>query len=172
MAVIAFTNARWRAVWLSVLLVQFTSQSTLGLARWNVPTREQRQLEKLIAEHVPHDRAIAAPQRLAAHLTDRPKLYMFDYWQMEDDWKRAELVVVGFHGHVLGWYTWGKLEKDKLPRMRPYLKPLYTDPQDPRFRVFEVLPSAANAPTIADPGATAEDPDGPTKPRPRAPVSH
>jgi hypothetical protein len=160
MAVIAFTNPRWRAIWLTVLLVAFTSQSTLGLARWTIPTRDQRNLHKLIAEHVPHDRAIAAPQRIAAHLTDREKLYMFDYWQMEDDWKRADMVVVGFHSKALGWYDWHTLQSKKLPRMRPYLKQVYQDPNEPRFEMFEVLPSAAQAPSIAEPGATAEDCDG------------
>ena len=160
MAVIAFTHPRWRAIWLTVLLVAFTSKSSLGLARWNMPTRDQRNLQKLLAEHVPSDRAIAAPQRIAAHLTDHPKLYMFDYWQMEDDWKRAELVVVGFHANWLGWYDWRTLQKKKLPLMRPYMKQLYQDPSDPRFELFEVLPSAASAPSIADPRATAEDCDG------------
>ena len=159
MALIAFTNPRWRALWLSVLLVGFSSQSALGLARWNLPKREQRKLAKQL-EQVPRDRAIAAPQRIAAHLTDRPKLYMFDYWLMEDDWKRAELVVVGFHGKDLGWYTWNVLQTKKLPRMRPYLQLQYEDPEDPRFQIFEVQPEAAHAPTIADPNATAEHYDG------------
>lgn len=157
MAVIALNDARARALWLAVLLVAFTSKSALGVARWNVPTPAQRNLEKLLAEHVPYDRAIAAPQRIAAHLTDRPKLYMFDYWQMEDDWKRADLVVVGFDHLKLGWYSWDILQDIKLPLMRPYLKVVYADRADPRFRVFEVLPSAKYAPTIAAPGATAED---------------
>lgn len=166
MAVIAFTNRRWRAAWLVVLLAAFTSQSTLGLARWNLPTPDQRNLQKLLEEHVPRDRAIAAPQRIAAHLTDIPQLYMFDYWQMEDDWKRADVVVVGFHGKQLGWYDWRTLQSKKLPRMRPYLRQIYQDPNDPRFELFEVLPSAATAPSIASPGATAEDCDGEEAPAP------
>jgi uncharacterized membrane protein len=164
MAVIAFTNTQWRAVWLTTLLVLFTAQSTLGLSRWNLPTRDQRNLQKFLAQHVPHDRAIAAPQRIAAHLTDRPKLYMFDYWGMEDDWKRADLVVVGFHSNSMGWYNWKILQNKKLPRMRPYLKQVYQEPSDPRFQVFEVLPSAATAPTIASPGATAEHAEGDEEP--------
>lgn len=160
MAVIAITDPRLRAVWLGVLVVAFTSQSALGLARWNLPTRDQRKLAKLLAEHVPRDRAIAAPQRIAAHLTDRPKLYMFDYWQMEDDWKRADLVVVGFHSKSLGWYDWSVLQNTKLPRMRPYVRTVYQDPQDPRFEILEVLPTAATAPSIANQGATAENSDG------------
>jgi hypothetical protein len=81
---------------------------------------------------------------------------MFDYWEMEDDWKRAEVVVIGFHGNWLGWYPWETLEKKKLPRMRPYMRELYQDPDDPRFQVYEVLPSAKNAPTTASSRATAE----------------
>jgi uncharacterized membrane protein len=159
MAIIAIRDPRLRGLWLAVLLVGFTAQSTLGLARWTIPTVDQRKLEKQLQANVPHDRAIAAPQRIAAHLTDRPRLYMFDYWQMEDDWKRAELVVVGFHSKNLGWYTWPTLQGKKLPRMRPYTQQRYQDPDDPRFEILEVLPSAAQAPTIADPRATAEDCD-------------
>jgi hypothetical protein len=51
--------------------------------------------------------------------------------------------------------------------MQPYLKTIYQDPKDPRFQIFEVQPNAINAPSIADPGATAEHNDGdPTLPVP------
>lgn len=155
-AVGAMPTPRVRDVWLATLLVCFTSVSALGIARWSFPTPAQRRLASLLAAHVPHDRAVAAPQRIAAHLTDRPKLYMFDYWKMEDDWKRAEIVVTGFHGGWLGWYSWQTLQNKKLPRMRPYLRELYRDPEDPTFQVFEVLPSAATAPSIESSKATAE----------------
>jgi uncharacterized membrane protein len=161
MAVVAFSqHPRARALWLVVLLVGFTSTSALATARWNVPTQAQRRLAKDLAAHVPKDRAIAAPQRIAAHLTDRDRLYMFDYWLMEDDWKRADIVVVGFHGLSIGWYRWDMLEEVKLVRMQPGLKLLYQSPEDPRFRVFEVLPSAKDLPSIADPGASADSPVG------------
>lgn len=156
-ALIALTNPRWRAIWLSVMLVGFSAQSALGLARWTLPTPYQRKLAQQLREHVPHDRAIATTQRIATHLTDRPKLYMFDYWLMEDDWKRAELVVVGYHSKGLGWYSWDALQHTKLPRMRPYLELLFEDPSDPNFQIFKVLPSAVDAPTIANPGATGEN---------------
>ena len=110
--------------------------------------------------HVPKDLAIAAPQRIAAHLTDRDRLYMFDYWQMEDDWKRADIVVVGFHAHWLGWYGWGTLDEIKLTRMAPGLELLFQSPTDPRFRIFKVLPSAKDVPSIADVEATDESPAG------------
>jgi uncharacterized membrane protein len=167
----AMPSRRVRAAWLAWLLVGFTSVSALGIARWTVPTPAQRRLASLLDKHVPRDRAVAAPQRIAAHLTDRPKLYMFDYWQMEDDWKRAEIVVTGFHGNWLGWYSWEMLETRKLPRMRPNLRELYRDPGDPTFQVFEVLPSAATAPSIASPTATAEDVGEvlPKRPKARAP---
>ena len=159
MGVIAMSTPRARAIWLAVVLVAFTSQSALGIARWTVPTKDQRRLAKLLDEHVPNDqRAIAAPQRIAAHLTDRERLYMFDYWLMEDDWKRADLLVVGFHGGSLGWYSWKLFTDRKLPRMLPYLRLVYQDEVDPRFRVFEVLPSAKTAPPTAAPGATADSP--------------
>jgi uncharacterized membrane protein len=160
MAVVALSHPRARAVWLMVMLVGFTSSSALATARWSVPTQAQHQLAKDLAAHVPDDRAIAAPQRIAAHLTDRERLYMFDYWLMEDDWKRADIVVVGYHGSSLGWYRWDTLEESKLARMQPGLKLLYQSPEDPRFRVFEVLPTAKHLPSIADPNATAESPTG------------
>jgi len=160
MAVFALSHPRVRAAWLIVMLVGFTSSSALATARWNVPTKAQRQLAKDLAAHVPHDRAIAAPQRIAAHLTDRDRLYMFDYWQMEDDWKRADIVVVGFHGGWIGWYDWEMLDEVKLVRMMPGLRLLYQSPNDPRFRVFEVLPAAKDLPSIADPAATADSPTG------------
>jgi hypothetical protein len=125
MAVIAFASSRFRALWLSVMLVVFTAPSALGVARWTVPTKAQRRLSEQLATHVPHDRAIAAPQRIAAHLTDREKLYMFDYWQMEEDWKRADLVVIGYHGASLGWYSWSTLHDEKLPKMLPHLRQVY-----------------------------------------------
>ena len=160
MAVVVLSHPRVRAVWLLVMLVGFTSSSALATARWNVPTKAQRQLAKDLAAHVPKDRAIAAPQRIAAHLTDRERLYMFDYWLMEDDWKRADLVVVGYHGSSLGWYRWEMLDEVKLVRMQPGLELIYQSPEDPRFRVFEVLPSAKDLPSIADPDATADSPTG------------
>ena len=159
MAVIAMKSARMQALWLAVLLIGFTSSSALGIARWTVPTHAQRQLSKLLDAHVPNDhRAVAAPQRIAAHLTNRDKLYMFDYWLMEDDWKRADILVVGFHAPSIGWYSWKTLESRKLPKMLPYLKELYRDSADPRFRIYEVLPSAKTAPPTGDPRASAADP--------------
>jgi uncharacterized membrane protein len=138
MAVIAFSQSRFRALWLAVTLVAFTAPSALGVARWNLPTAAQNRLRKQLDEHVPYDKAIAAPQRIATHLTDRKRLYMFDYWQMEDDYKRADIVVVGYHGKSMGWYTYKKFEEEKFPRMLPDLKEIYQDPKDPRFRLYEV----------------------------------
>jgi uncharacterized membrane protein len=138
MAVIAFTASRYRPLWLAVLLVAFMAPSALGVARWNVPTSAQRRLLAQLAEHVPHDKAIAAPQRIAAHLTDRPRLYMFDYWQMEEDWKRADIVVLGYHGDSMGWYTTKIFEQEKFPKMLPELRMIYQDPKDPQFRLYEV----------------------------------
>jgi hypothetical protein len=160
MAVVALNHPRARAIWLVVMLVGFTSSSALADARWKVPTHAQRWLAKQLTLHVPKDRAIAAPQRIAAHLTDRERLYMFDYWQMEDDWTRADFIVVGFHGQSIGWYDWDMLDEVKLVRMAPGLKLVYQAPEDPRFRIFEVLPSAKQLPSIAEPGATAESPVG------------
>jgi hypothetical protein len=138
MAVIAFTASRLRPLWLAVLLVAFTAPSALGVARWNVPTPAQRRLLAQLREHVPHDKAIAAPQRIAAHLTDRERLYMFDYWQMEDDWKRADIVVLGYHGDSMGWYSTKTFELEKFPKMLPGLRQIYQDPKDPKFRLYEV----------------------------------
>ncbi|HKU41384.1 MAG TPA: DUF2079 domain-containing protein [Polyangiales bacterium] len=138
LAVIAFTASRWRPLWLAVLLVVFTAPSALGVARWTVPNANQRRLWKQLQEHVPYDKAIAAPQRIATHLTDREKLYMFDYWQMEEDWKRADIVVLGYHGDSMGWYSVRTFEEEKFPRMEPDLRLLYQDPKDPQFRLYEV----------------------------------
>lgn len=139
MAVIVFATSRWRALWLAVVLTLFTGASPLGLARWSVPTPVHRQLRAQLERYVPHDRAIAAPQRIAAHLTDREKLYMFDYWQMEEDWRRAEIVVIGYHGEWVGWYTWNALQSEKLPRMLPELRQIFEAPEDPRFKIYEVV---------------------------------
>lgn len=152
MAVIAFANLELRPVWLLIMLVAFTAQSPLAVARMTVPTRYQRALTADLAAHVPRDKAIAAPQRIATHLTDRDRLYMFDYWQMENDWKRADIVVVGFFGNWLGWYPWTVLEEEKLPVMLPNLRLIYQSAVDPRFRVFEVIDH--NYPVSID---TAED---------------
>jgi uncharacterized membrane protein len=138
MAVIAFSASRFRGLWLAVMLVAFTAPSALGIARWNVPTKAQNRLREQLEKHVPHDKAIAAPQRIAAHLTDRERLYMFDYWRMEDDYKRADIVVVGYHGDSMGWYTFKTFEEEKFPRMLPDLHQIYADPKDPSFRLYEV----------------------------------
>ena len=141
MAVIAFSAARFvrfRPFWIAVLLVGFTAPSAFGVARWSVPTAAQRELLSQLKEHVPYDKAIAAPQRIAAHLTDRERLYMFDYWQMEEDWKRADIVVLGYHGDWLGWYSVHTLEGEKLPRMLPDLREIYSEPGRSRFRMYEV----------------------------------
>jgi uncharacterized membrane protein len=138
MAVIAFSASRFRGLWLAVMLVAFTAPSALGIARWNVPTKAQNRLREQLEKHVPHDKAIAAPQRIAAHLTDRERLYMFDYWRMEEDYKRADIVVVGYHGDSMGWYTFKTFEEEKFPRMLPDLHQIYEDPKDRSFRLYEV----------------------------------
>ena len=138
MAVIAFSASRFRGLWLAVMLVAFTAPSALGIARWNMPTKAQNRLREQLEAHVPRDKAIAAPQRIAAHLTDRERLYMFDYWRMEDDYKRADIVVVGYHGDSMGWYSFKTFEEEKFPRMLPDLHQIYADPKDPNFRLYEV----------------------------------
>lgn len=152
MAVIAFSAVgveRYRRVWLALLLVAFTAPSALGVARWTFPTRAHQRLRQQLEEHVPHDKAIAAPQRIAAHLTDRERLYMFDYWQMEDDYKRADIVVVGYPSDSMGWYSVKTFEKEQLPRMLPDLRPIYADPKDPSFRLYEVdVSSQARVATV------------------------
>ena len=160
MAILAFTHApRARALWLAVMLVGFSEQSALGIARWSVPSKKHQQLAQQLKEHTPYDRAIAAPQRLAAHLTDREKLYMFDYWGMEDDWQRAEIVVIGYPGEDMGYYTWPQFIEDKLPQILPGLREIFTDPDDPNFRIYETIHQRAS-----DDGGTSdsadEDPTG------------
>jgi uncharacterized membrane protein len=151
LAVVAFRSVRLRAAWLAVLVILFSAASPLAAIRRNRPTAFQHRLQAQLSRHVPSDVAVAAPQRLAAHLTSIPRLYMFDYWHMEEDWKRADVVVVGYPGDRLGWYAWSVLQYLTLPRMLPMLRPLYRDPNDPNFRVYEVLrPQPAltrNAPT-------------------------
>jgi hypothetical protein len=139
MGLIAFSTLRMRAAWLAVLLVLYTAPSATAALRRSLPNRSQQRLSAQLEQHVPRDVAVAAPQRLAAHLTRIPRLYMFDYWQMEQDWKRADIVVVGYPRDKLGWYGWSVLEYLKLPRMMPLLRPIYQDPDDPNFRVYEVL---------------------------------
>lgn len=139
MVLIAVGASQLRAVWLGCMLVLFTLPSPSAAIRRNQPTLAQQRLRAQLEKHVPHDVAVAAPQRIAAHLTRIPRLYMFDYWQMEQDWKRADVLVVGYPGERLGWYGYTVLEYLKLPRMAPLLRPLYQDPSDPNFRVFEVL---------------------------------
>jgi hypothetical protein len=138
MALLAFKAPRLRNLWLAVLLVCFTHQSMLGIARWNVPNKNQRALAAELKRYVPNGRALAAPQRIAAHLTEHEKLYMFDYWQMEEDWKRAELVVIGFHGDWLGWYSWKTLNRKVLPKMLPELQQVHRSPAPTLLRIFEV----------------------------------
>jgi hypothetical protein len=103
------------------------------------PNAVQKRLHEQLQAHVPRGLAVAAPQRLAAHLTRIPKLYMFDYWHMEQDWKRADVVVIGYPGNRMGWYDWSVLEYLKLPRMMPMLRAIYQDPNDPHFRIYEVV---------------------------------
>jgi uncharacterized membrane protein len=139
MALIGFGTTRLRNVWLATMLVLYSAPSTMSIVRRNRPTAVQQRLHAQLEQHVPHGVAVAAPQRIAAHLTRIPRLYMFDYWRMEQDWKRADVVVVGYPGERMGWYGWPMLEYLKLPRMLPLLRPIYQDPNDPRFRVYEVL---------------------------------
>ena len=139
MTLIGFGTTRLRSVWLAALLVLYSAPSAVATARRNRPTLVQQRLHDQLEQHVPQGVAVAAPQRLAAHLTRIPRLYMFDYWRMEQDWKRADVVVIGYPGDRMGWYGWPMLEYLKLPRMLPMLRPIYQDPNDPRFRVYEVL---------------------------------
>ena len=138
-ALFGFGEARLRNVWLAAMLVLFSAPSAMATARRSRPNEVQKHLAAQLEQRVPHDVAVAAPQRLAAHLTRIPKLYMFDYWQMEQDWKRADVVVVGYPGYRLGWYGWPMLEYMKLPRMLPLLRLTYQDPTDPRIRMYEVI---------------------------------
>ena len=106
LGVLAFTRVESdRALWLAVLLVACTGESPIAVARSTEVTEDHRRLQRQLEAYAPHDRSIAAPQMIAAHLTDREKLYMFDYFGMEDDWRRAEVVLVGYTGpnprHVL-----------------------------------------------------------------------
>jgi hypothetical protein len=139
MTLIGFGTTRLRNVWLAALLGLYSAPSAVATARRNRPTAVQERLHAQLESHVPHGRAVAAPQRIAAHLTRIPRLYMFDYWQMEQDWKRADVVVIGYPGDRMGWYGWPMLEYLKLPRMMPLLRPIYQDPHDARFRVYEVI---------------------------------
>ncbi len=138
MAVIAFKAPRVRAAWLAVMLLVFTVPGIFGVARLHGPTLDQRRLHAQLEAHVPRHKAIAAPQRIAAHLTDRERLYMFDYVGMEEDWRRADVVVLGYHGDEMGWYSRGVFEKELLPKMLPSLRLVYEDPADRRFRLYEV----------------------------------
>jgi uncharacterized membrane protein len=142
MALIAFASletARLRRFWLAGLLVLFSAPSATATLRRYQPNAVQKRLHEQLQAHVPRGLAVAAPQRLAAHLTHIPKLYMFDYWHMEQDWKRADVVVIGYPGNRMGWYDWSVLEYLKLPRMLPMLRPIYQDPNDPHFRIYEVV---------------------------------
>jgi hypothetical protein len=80
---------------------------------------------------------------------------MFDYWKMEQDWKRADVVVIGYPGDRMGWYDWSVLEYLKLPRMMPMLRPIYQDPADPHFRIYEVVRSHASGFAQGEPGSAA-----------------
>jgi uncharacterized membrane protein len=142
MALIAFgtiQEQRLRRFWLAGLLVLFSAPSATATFRRFQPNPVQKRLHAQLKAHVPKGLAVAAPQRIAAHLTYIPKLYMFDYWHMEQDWKRADVVVIGYPGERLGWYGWSVLEYLKLPRMLPMLRPIYQDPDDPHFRIFQVV---------------------------------
>jgi uncharacterized membrane protein len=148
MGLIAFgtiETARLRGFWLAGLLVLFSAPSAAATLRRYIPNAVQKRLHAQLQAHVPSGVAVAAPQRLAAHLTRIPKLYMFDYWHMEQDWKRADVVVIGYPGERLGWYAWTVLEYLKLPRMLPMLRPIYQDPDDPHFRIYEVMHAHDNA---------------------------
>jgi hypothetical protein len=151
----AFRDVRYRNVWLGVLLVMFSAPSATATMRRYQPNSVQRRLHAQLQTHVPRGVAVAAPQRLAAHLTRIPRLYMFDYWHMEQDWKRADVVVIGYPGERLGWYGWNVLEYLKLPRMMPMLRPIYEDPKDPHFRIFEVVRSHSEPLTRGEAGKAA-----------------
>jgi uncharacterized membrane protein len=99
----ALETARLRSIWLAALLVLYSAPSASATLRRYQPNAVQKRLRAQLKAHVPEGVAVAAPQRLAAHLTRIPRLYMFDYWHMEQDWKRADVVVVGYPGDRLGW---------------------------------------------------------------------
>jgi uncharacterized membrane protein len=145
--VIALThNARYRALWLAVLLVAFTPRSPTGVARSNRVTAEHLKLKAQLDAHVPRDRAIAAPQRIATHLTDREKLYMFDYLGMEEDWRRADVVVIAAPGTDMGFYLWDTFIESVFPKMQSGLRLLFEDPEDPRFRLYETTAPKTSLP--------------------------
>jgi hypothetical protein len=64
---------------------------------------------------------------------------MFDYWGMENDWQRAEVVVIGYHGGYMGYYSWDRFMEEKLPKILPGVREIFVDPDDPRFRMYETI---------------------------------
>jgi uncharacterized membrane protein len=142
MALIVLPRSKWRRTrdwWLALVIVVFSHKSALGIARWSAPTPAHRKLLSQIHEFSPESLAIAAPARIAVHLTDREKLYMFDYWNMEDDWRRAQVVIIGNMGPWMGYYSWTDFQTTTWPQMQPYLRLRFADPSDPSFRIYDVL---------------------------------
>lgn len=140
MGVIAFTQAgRFRALWLAVMVVACLGPSPVAVARGIVVNQHHARLRKQLEDYAPHDRSIAAPQAIAAHLTDRKGLYMFDYFGMQDDWSRAEVVLIGFATPMAGIYRWSTLNRTILPEMEKRMRLVFQAPDDPRFRLYETM---------------------------------
>jgi hypothetical protein len=148
-SVVAFTQVRrYRALWLSVLLVACVARSPVAMARDIWITEHHRRLARQLTRYAPHDRSIAAPQIIAAHLTDREKLYMFDYFGMEEDWRRAQIVLIGFAGPQMGMYPWHTLYTTILPRMERGMRLVFQDPDDPRFRLYQTTAPKSSLPAV------------------------
>lgn len=148
MSVIAFTQARRaRALWLAVMLVVGVGPSPISVARGIVITEHHRRLNRQLEAFAPSERSIATSQAIAAHLTDRKGLYMFDYYGMQDDWRRADVFLIGFPAPTVGIYSWYTLIKRVLPQMEQGMREIFRDPNDPRFRLYEVTASKSPLPS-------------------------
>jgi len=125
-----------RLIWLAALLIGFTDRSPTHYITKYQPSDDHHAIARLLAEKVPSDVKIAANQRIAAHLTMHPQLYMMDYWLMENDWQRADAIVVAYPERHLGWYSWEVMEREKIPHWDDKLALVYRDPFLWHFRIW------------------------------------
>lgn len=136
----------WRAFAFAQLLA--LGMSPTAALRTFAPTADDYALQKALHERVVKvsaREAVAATQRVAAHLTEIPRLYIIDYLGHERDYQRADVVVAAYPDHKLGFVDAAEFERTTVPLLDATLSKTYEDPWLRGFRIWR----AQRAPTDA-----------------------
>jgi len=125
-------------VWL-LFIFCFWGGRSLGwsIVRW-WPSRAHTYLHKQLLAQIPESSIkVCAPQKLAAHLTRTSKLYMMDYLGSEDDWKKADRILIAYPDEWMGYFSASEIEKGFVDSFFQGYSLSYQDPVDKTFRIWK-----------------------------------